>query len=438
MPQFTAKAVRARLFWFISNPATAGDKAWRYIEDGILHIVDGHIKAAGSASEILPGLSKDISIIDHRPHLIMPGFIDTHIHFPQTQVIASYGAQLLDWLNKYTFVEEQRFSDTEHCAANAKFFLDTLLDHGTTTAVAYGSVHPQSMESYFSEATRRNTRMIGGKVMMDRNAPAGLLDTAQSGYDESAALIHKWHGKGRNSYAISPRFAITSTEAQLQAAGTLVKENPTCYMQTHISENLKEIAFVKQLFPKAQDYTDVYDHFGLLGDRALMGHCIHLSERELARFHETSSVAVFCPTSNLFIGSGLFNWAKTADSARPVRIAMATDVGGGTSYSMLQTAAEGYKVLQLQGQSFSPFSAFHTMTLGNAEALQLQDKIGSFNEGCEADFVILDAQATPAMAMRMQRATNLMDELFVLMTLGDDRAIAATYVMGERHVRSTK
>ncbi len=426
----TVKAIRARLFWFTGDPALQGDAAWHYVEDGMVIVKEGVLTHVGEASALLAQLAADTPIIDHRPHLLMPGFIDTHMHFPQTQVIASHGAQLLDWLNKYTFVEEQRYADPDLCKANATFLLDTLLKHGTTTAVAYGSVHPQSMEAYFSEALRRNMRMIGGKVMMDRNAPAGLLDTPQRGYDESRALIAKWHDKGRLSYAISPRFAITSTEAQLEVSGALVRENPSCYMQTHISENLKEIAFVKELFPSAKDYTDVYDSYGLLGQRSLMGHCIHLSDRERARFAETRSVAVFCPTSNLFIGSGLFDWAKTVEAN--VRIALATDIGGGTSYSMLQTAAEGYKVLQLQGQSWSPFSAFYAMTMGNAEALDLHDKIGSLRAGYEADFVILNARATPAMEMRMERVSDLMEELFVLITLGDDRAIAATYVAGER------
>ncbi len=426
----TVKAIRARLFWFTGDPALQGDTAWHYVEDGMVIVKEGVLTHVGEASALLAQLAADTPIIDHRPHLLMPGFIDTHMHFPQTQVIASHGAQLLDWLNKYTFVEEQRYADRNLCEANATFLLDTLLKHGTTTAVAYGSVHPQSMEAYFSEALRRNMRMIGGKVMMDRNAPAGLLDTPQRGYDESRALIAKWHDKGRLSYAISPRFAITSTEAQLEVSGALVRENPSCYMQTHISENLKEIAFVKELFPSAKDYTDVYDSYGLLGQRSLMGHCIHLSDRERARFAETRSVAVFCPTSNLFIGSGLFDWAKTVEAN--VRIALATDIGGGTSYSMLQTAAEGYKVLQLQGQSWSPFSAFYAMTMGNAEALDLHDKIGSLRAGYEADFVILNARATPAMEMRMERVSDLMEELFVLITLGDDRAIAATYVAGER------
>ena len=430
----TAKAIRARLFWFVTDPAVAGDAAWRYIEDGLVYIVGGIIEKIGPTEDVTSLLPPETPVVDHRPYILMPGFIDTHLHFPQTQVIASYGAQLLDWLNKYTFPEELRYADPALCKTNATFFMDTLLAHGTTTAVAYGSVHPQSMEAYFSEALSRNMRMIGGKVMMDRNAPSALLDTPQQGYDESKALIDKWHGRGRLSYAVSPRFAITSTEAQLEASGALVKENPTCYMQTHISENLAEIAYVRELFPSAKDYTDVYERYGLLGPRALMGHCIHLSQRELARFEETQSVAVFCPTSNLFIGSGLFDWAKTVASG--VRIGVATDIGGGTSYSMLQTAAEGYKVLQLLGQSWSPFTAFHAMTLGNAKALQLQDKIGSLQIGHEADFVVLNASATPAMAMRMERVASLVEELFVLMTLGDDRAIVATYIMGERHVRS--
>jgi len=427
------KALRARLFWFTADPEIAGDASYRYIEDGLLLIENGLVRAAGEATALVPGLPADTPTIDHRPHLIMPGFIDAHIHFPQTQVIASYGAQLLDWLNKYTFPEELRFSDAFHAEANAKFYIDTLLNHGTTTAVSYCSVHPESAQAYFAESARKNTRMIGGKVMMDRNAPPGLLDTARRGYDESAALIQQWHGNGRQLYAISPRFAITSTPEQLEASGALLRENPTCYMQTHISENLKEIAFTRSLFPNAKDYTDVYDTYGLTGRKSLFGHCIHLSERELARFSESQSVAVFCPTSNLFIGSGLFDWAKTARNDRPVEIALATDVGGGTSYSMLQTAAEAYKILQLQGQSLSPLKAFYTMTLGNAKALQLEDKIGSFALGNEADFIVLDAHATPAMAHRMQRAQNLWEELFILMTLGDDRAVKATYIMGERH-----
>src|SRR5487761_2037920 len=426
-------AVRARLFWFEGDPVQTSGPAYRYIEDGLLHVEDGLIRAAGEAKVLLPQLANDVTLIDHRPHLVMPSFIDAHIHFPQTQVIASYGEQLLDWLQKYTFPAEMRYADPALAAENARFFVDTLLNHGTTTAVVYGSVHPQSVDAFFAESERRNTRMIAGKVMMDRNAPPDLLDTAQRGFDESEALISRWHRRGRQLYAITPRFAITSTFEQLEACGALVTAHPDCYVQTHLSENLREIELAQSLFPAAVDYTDIYDSYGLLGPRSLFGHCIHLSERELARFCETQSVAVFCPTSNLFIGSGLFDWARVARKDRPVPIALATDVGGGTSYSMLQTAAEAYKVLQLQGQSLSALTAFYTLTLGNAKALQLQDKIGSFAPGCEADFVVLDAHATPIMAHRMACARDLLEELFVLMTLGDDRAIAATYVMGQRH-----
>ncbi|MDE2116182.1 MAG: guanine deaminase, partial [Hyphomicrobiales bacterium] len=267
MKKISKIAVRARLFWFVADPVQASGQAYRYIDDGLLHVEGGLVCAAGEASELLPQLANDVTLIDHRPHLVMPGFIDAHIHFPQTQVIASYGEQLLDWLQKYTFPAEMRYADPALAALQARFFVDTLLNHGTTTAVVYGSVHPQSAEAFFVESERANTRMIAGKVMMDRNAPDGLLDTAQRGYDESEALIGKWHRRGRQLYAITPRFAITSTVEQLQACGALVKAYPDCYMQTHISENLREIELAQSLFPAAADYTDIYDTYGLLGPR---------------------------------------------------------------------------------------------------------------------------------------------------------------------------
>jgi guanine deaminase len=293
-------------------------------------------------------------------------------------------------------------------------------------------VHPQAAEAFFAESHRRNTRMIAGKVLMDRNAPAGLTDTAESGYDESKALIRRWHGKGRQLYAVTPRFAITSTEAQLEAAGALLKEHPDCYLQTHLSENRREIETVHRLFPWAESYTAVYDRFGLLGPRSLFGHCIHLDDGERERLSDSGSVAVFCPTSNLFIGSGLFDRARARCAAHPLRVALATDVGGGTSYSMLATLAEAYKVLQLQDQNLPALEAFHAVTLGNARALGLDDRIGALVPGREADIVVLDARATPAMAHRAERIATLEEELFLLMTLGDDRAVAATYIAGER------
>ena len=428
------RAIRGRLLTFVAEPTGLGDaRSYRYLADGMLRIEDGRIAAIGSADEIAPTLPPGTPMEHHPDALVMPGFIDPHIHFPQTQVIASYGAQLLDWLEKYTFIEEQKYADPAHAAANARFFLNELLRNGTTTAAVYGSVHPQSVDAFFAESERRGTAMIAGKVMMDRNAPEALRDTPQSGYDDSKALIGRWHGRGRQLYAITPRFAVTSTDAQLEAAGALAREYPDCYVQTHLSENHAEIATVRAQFPQAKHYTDVYDQHGLLGPRSLFGHCIHLEDDEVRRLAETGSVAVFCPTSNLFIGSGLFDRTRLTGHTPPVRVALATDVGGGTSYSMLRTAAEAYKVLQLQGQNLPALTAFHSMTRGNAEALGLRGTIGSLEPGCWADLVVLDARSTPAMAHRMETVRgDLEEELFVLMTLGDDRAVKATYVQGKR------
>lgn len=421
------RILRARLLSFRADPAEAGDDAYDYIEDGALIVAEGRIEAMGDYAT-LAARAGDLPVIDHRPHLIMPGFIDAHIHFPQVQVIASWGAQLLDWLNNYTFPAELGFSDPDHARRMASRFYDVLLAHGTTSASAFCSVAPESAEAYFAEAERRNMAMIGGKVMMDRNAPDGLRDTAQQGYDESRALIERWHGKGRALYAITPRFAITSTPAQLEAAGALVAENPGCYMQTHLSENRDEIAFTTELYPDARDYLDVYESHGLLGPRALLGHAIHLEPREIERLAETGSHPVFCPTSNLFLGSGLFDDAGLR--ARGIQSGIATDVGAGTSYSMLATLSEGYKVLQLQGQKLHPLRAFHWITRGNAETLGLTDRIGTLDVGSDADFVVLDARATDAMALRAETAETLAEELFILMTMGDDRAIHETYVAG--------
>ncbi len=427
-PEARTRAIRGRILTFAAEVGT--ERGAGYIEDGLLRIEDGRIAAVGPAATLMPTLPAGTPIDSHPDALILPGFIDPHIHFPQTQVIASYGAQLLDWLERYTFVEEQRFADTGHAVANAVFFIDELLRCGTTTAVVYGSVHPASVDAVMAEAAARDMALIAGKVMMDRNAPPGLRDTAQRAYDESKALIARWHGRGRLRYAITPRFAITSTPAQLEAAGALLREHPQIHLQTHLAENRREIEVVATLFPEAADYTDVYDRYGLLGPRSLFGHCIHLSERERQRLSETGSVAVFCPTSNLFIGSGLFDLAAMQDAGRPVRTALATDVGGGTSYSMLRTAAEAYKVLQLQGQNLPAMAAFAMITRGNAEALGLAEEIGSIAPGRYADLVVLDARATPAMAHRMDRVTTLEEELFVLMTLGDDRSVRETYVAG--------
>ena len=427
-------AVRGHVVYFRDDPVEAGARASLVEhEDGLVLFEEGRIVAVDDAAALLPKLPPDGALDEYPGCLVMPGFIDTHIHYPQTRVIASYGAQLLEWLEKYTYVEEQRFRDPRHAARIVRFFLDELLRNGTTTAAVYCTVSPDSAEAFFRESARRGTRMIAGKVMMDRNAPAGLRDDAEQSYLDSRALIEKWHGRGRQLYAVTPRFAITSTEAQLQAAGALLREFPQAYLQTHLSENRDEIETVRRLFPSAASYTDVYDRCGLLGPRSIFGHCIHLEEGELQRLSETRSVAAFCPTSNLFVGSGLFDLAKLRSGPRPVRVSLATDVGGGTSYSMLRTAAEAYKVLQLQDQNLSALAAFYLITLGNARALGLEGEIGSLAAGGAADLVVLDPAATPAMAHRMETAAgNLEETLFSLMTLGDDRAVRATYVFGER------
>jgi guanine deaminase len=425
-----ARIIRGRILSFRDDPAVSGSRAYSLIDDGAVLVAGGLIESVGEARDILARAPRGAHIDDHSGSFVMPGFIDAHVHYPQTQVIGSYGAQLLDWLHNYTFVEEQKFADPGHCARIAEFFLDELTRCGTTTAMVYCTVHPGSVDAFFAAAEARAMRMIAGKVMMDSDAPEALMDTAERGYDESKALIERWRGRGRLDYAITPRFAVTSTQAQLEAAGALAREFPQLYVQTHANENKAEIARVATLFPEARSYIDVYARAGLTGPRSVFGHCIHLQESEVAALAESRSVAAFCPTSNLFLGSGLFDQARLKRAG--VRLALATDVGGGTSYSMLRTAAEGYKVLQLNGQSWPAAEAFYRMTLGNAQALSLDDRIGSIEAGKEADLIALDPRATPALAHRMETAGGDLEvELFALLMLGDDRAVSATYVAGQ-------
>ncbi len=422
----TRTLIRARLLSFARAPHGADDTAaFTYHPDGALLIANGTIRAMGDAADIhAPGAR----LVDHRSHLLLPGFIDTHLHFPQTQVVASWAADLLGWLNDHTFPAEAAYGDPALAARMAEAFLDRLVAHGTTTAAVYASVHAASADALFAAAQARAMRLIAGKVMMDRNAPPDLLDTPQTAHDDSAALIARWHGTGRLGYAITPRFAITSTPAQLDAAGALAAAHPGCHVQTHLSENTAEVALAARLFPQARDYTDIYASHGLLGPRTLLGHAIHLSDREIAALAEARATPVFCPTSNLFLGSGLFDAARLR--AGGLDNAIATDIGGGTSYSMLATLAEGYKVLQLQGQRLHPYAAFDWITRANAAALGLADRVGTLDPGSEADLVVLDARATPEMALRMDRAGGLADELFALQVMGDDRAVVQTYVAG--------
>lgn len=428
----TSLLLRGRLLSFHRRPENLEDRAsYLYEEDGGLLIEDGVIAAIGDYQTVKADAPDDAQEIDHRPHLILPGFIDTHVHFPQMQVIGSYAANLLEWLNTYTFPEECKFVEKAHAERIATHLFDELIRHGTTTAAAYCSVHKVSADAFFAESLKRGTLMIGGKVMMDRNAPQGLLDTPEMGYDETRAVIADWHGKGRNHVAITPRFAITSTPAQMEAAATLAREFPDLHIQTHLSENLEEIRYTCSLYPEAEDYTDIYARYGLMREKALFGHCIHLSEREADAMSEAGAVAVHCPTSNLFLGSGLMPLKKLISRDKPVTVSVATDIGGGSSYSMLRTMDEAYKIQQLLGERLNPLESYWLMTRGNAEAVKLADQIGSLDPGTDADLVVLNARATPAMALKMEVVSSLAEELFLMQTLGDDRVIAETYVAGK-------
>ncbi|UJW74395.1 guanine deaminase [Rhizobium sp. SL42] len=427
----TETLIRGRLLSFRRAPENATDKeSFLYESDGALLIAGGVIKAVGPYADVKPKAGADTPEIDHRPHLILPGLIDCHVHFPQMQVIASYAANLLEWLNTYTFPEECRFVESAHAERIATHFFDEFLRNGTTTAVAYCSVHKTSADAFFAESLKRGTLMIGGKVMMDRNAPQGLLDTPQLGYDETRAVIEQWHGKGRNHVAITPRFAITSTPQQMAMTQKLAEEFPDLHIQTHLSENHDEIRYTCELFPDAIDYTDIYARYGLLRKKALFGHAIHLSDREADAMAQSGAVAVHCPTSNLFLGSGLFPLQAMKRRDKPVTVAVATDIGGGSSYSMLKTMDEAYKIQQLLGERLNPLESFYHMTLGNAVALDLTERIGTLDPGTDADLVVLNAAATPAMRLRMETVTSLSEELFLLQTLGDDRAVVETYVAG--------
>ena len=402
----------------------------RYVEDGLLLSENGIIQWFGPWDEGQRLIPEQVEVQHYPDQLIVPGFIDTHIHFPQTEMIGAYGEQLLEWLNTYTFPTEMQFSDPAYAQKIAAFFVQELLKNGTTTALVFCTVHPQSVDALFAAAEQHQMRLIAGKVMMDRHAPDALCDTADGAYSDSKALIEKWHGKGRNLYAITPRFAPTSTPEQLARAGELKAEYPDVYVHTHLSENKNEIAWVKELYPEQNGYLDVYRHYGLTGSRSVFAHCVHLEEHEWDCMHQTDSAIAFCPTSNLFLGSGLFPLKKTWD--KQVKVGLGTDIGAGTSFNQLQTIQEAYKVQQLQGSKLSAFEALYHATLGGAKALDLADKLGNFNLGKEADFVVLDLQPTALQQLRQSRAKGLEDSLFALMMMGDDRNIHATYIYGQR------
>ncbi|WP_312511454.1 guanine deaminase [Massilia sp.] len=428
----SVQAYRASLLHFRADPAF-DDQAALWHEDGLLVVENGRVKAAGDYAALIATLPPGVEPRDYRGKVIAPGFIDTHLHYPQTDMIASPAPGLLPWLDTYTFPTERQFEDPAHARATADFFLDELLRCGTTTAVVYCTVHPQSVDAFFEASEARNLRMVAGKVLMDRNCPDFLRDL-EGGLGQSEALIEKWHKRGRALYAITPRFAPTSTDIQLRLTGELAARHPDTFIQTHVSENKDECSWVSELFPQARSYLDVYERFGLMRPRALFGHCIWLDDEDFARMAATGSAASVCPTSNLFLGSGLFDFER-ADGAKAL-LSLGTDVGAGTSFSMLQTMNEAYKVARLKGSYLPALRMFYLATLGAARAMRLEDTIGSFAPGLEADFVVLDPQATPLLARRTGHCNSLEELLFALALLGDDRTVAATYSAGKAvHVR---
>ncbi len=418
---------RAAILHYLGDPALSST-ATQYFEDGLLIVEDGRVKAVGNYQEVKSQFPQ-VQVKAFKNALITPGYIDSHVHYPQVEMIGAFGEQLIEWLNTYTFPTEIAYANKTKAREGATFFLKELLRNGITTALVFTTVHKDSAEVFFEEAQKLNMRMIAGKVLMDRNAPKELMDTAESGYRESKELIQKWHGKDRLGYAITPRFALTSSDEQLRLAGKLKKEYPDVHVHTHVSENLKEIALVKSLFPDRSGYLDVYDHYGLVGPKTVLAHGVHLTDDELKRIGESAAAVAFCPTSNLFLGSGLFPMDKAEKLG--VRIGFGSDVGAGTSLSNFRTQNEAYKIMQLQGKQLSAHKAFYISTLGSAKALYLDDKIGNFEVGKEADFVVLDLKATPLIDYRLSFAKNIDEKLFALMMIGDDRLVKSTYIMGK-------
>ena len=422
-------AHRGAILHFLSDPGThAPPESFEYFEDGLLVVDAGRVVAVGPAPQLLARYPQDLAVAEHGKGILMPGFIDTHIHYPQTDVIGSGGRNLLEWLRDYTFPEESRFADADHARAVAEFFLDELLRNGTTTAMVFCTVHAASAEAFFAAAQQRRMRMIAGKVLMDRYCPDGLSDTPASAESQSRALIEKWHRQERLLYALTPRFAAMSSPEQLACVGRLAHEFPDVFIQTHAAENRDEIQWVREIYPEARSYLDVYDRFGLLRERAIYAHCIHIDRSDRERMVHTGAAAAFCPSSNLYLGSGLFDIA--AADAAGLRFSIATDVGGGNSFSLLRTLADAYKVAQMSGQTLSPLRAFYLVTAGAARALGLERTVGSFVPGAEADFIVLDPDATPLISRRVGRARTLAEKLLVLLALADDRLIRETYVLG--------
>jgi guanine deaminase len=425
----TRHAYRAALLHMLDDPCRVpAHAAFAYHDDGLMVVEDGHVAAFGAYTDVFPTLAADTPVTAFPGKLITPGFVDAHIHYAQTDVVAAWGSQLLDWLNTHTFPAEQAFADRPHADRAAAFFLEELLRNGTTSALVFGTVHKTSVEALFEVALARNMRLIAGKVLMDRFAPAALSDSAKTGRADTEALICAWRGRGRLGYAVTPRFAVTSSPAQLTMAGEVAAAHPEVLIHTHMSENLEEIARVGELFPDARDYLDVYARHGLVGPRSVFAHCVHTTADALVRMRDAGASAAFCPSSNLLLGSGLFSLRQAC--ACGVTVGLGTDIGAGASFSLPHMMGEAYKVGQLAGETLDPLHAFYLATLAGAKALRIDDKVGNLAPGKEADFLVLDLAATPLLARRAGAAATIAEKLFVLSILGDDRAIARTYLAG--------
>jgi len=432
-------AYRGAIFYFkdtatIANLPINKDKQsdsdcqYVYIEDGVLVVESGHIVEVGQYADLKKNLS-DVPLVDYKGKLITPGFIDTHQHASQSAIVAAYGDKLLEWLDNYVFPAESTYSDDASARKDLNFFLDQLTKNGTTTAVSYGPLFLNASDIFFEELSNRNMRFITGNILMDENAPDTLKLSAQENYDNCQKLIAKWHNKDRLSYCISPRFALACSEGMLELCGSLKKEHPDCYIQTHLDENVNEIAEVKKLYPQSKNYLDVYDHFGLVTDRSVFGHCIHTTEDELCLFKKSGAIMSWCPLSNNFLGSGLFNF----DRARKYtdKITMGTDWGAGNCLSMFAVLDDAYKVSMLNSVKLPSMVRWFMATFGAAKALQLEDKIGNFKAGKEADFIVIDADANPYLKYRREKVSDIFEYLFILMTLGSEENIKATYIYGK-------
>lgn len=421
-----ALTLRGRLVQWVGNPFQDGPESLLHHQDGLLHAVDGKIVHAGDAQRIL---AEHPELEPEPVHgILAPGFVDAHLHLPQMRILGAHGEQLLDWLERYTFPAERSFEDPQVCADSARLFVDACLQRGVTTAAAFCTVHAGSVDALFEAASARNMRMIAGKVLMDRNAPEFLRDSAQSGFDDSAALMDRWHGVGRNAYAVTPRFAPTSTPEQLEASGALFQRKPGVYLQSHVAENQAECAWVAELFPDSESYLEVYERFGLLGRRALYGHGIYLEDRDLQRLSESGAAIVHCPSSNLFLGSGLLSVERLVGHGH---LALGSDIGAGTHLSPMTTLSDAYKVSSMAGAPLDAFKLWWLATAGGAEALELEGVVGNLVPGADADIVLLDGEISELHAHRLHHAQSLEEELFFLAACGEADMVARTWVAGQ-------